>query len=243
MFACPKIFRRIKNLNKTPIEWCDYTHNYMNGCFGCEIEDRCYARIRFAPRQKHRCPRCYEFVPHIHPERWDAPLHYKKPVKIFADSMGDLFDLEPHYIKEILAKMEETYWHTFIVLTKKPQKAVRLSFPRNVWLGVSVTDMKGTWRVDWLNKAQVSVRFVSLEPLRSRMLNDGWNANLDWLIIGGMTGRFAVQPEREWVREILGYVKCPVFLKDNLEYPVIRREFPCESPSEPHKESPRGGKL
>ncbi len=54
----------------------------------------------------------------------DQPLRWKKPRKIFVNSMSDLFhvDVPDAYIDKVFAVMALCYWHTFQVLTKRPER-------------------------------------------------------------------------------------------------------------------------
>ena len=96
----------------------------MVGCTnGCSY---CWAR-RQAKRQKHNCKKCYDFVPHLHPERLDEPLKKRDPFVIGAVFMGDLFDpaMPDSARDEVFGVMAATAQHTFVVLTKQPAGACR----------------------------------------------------------------------------------------------------------------------
>ena len=176
-------------MNKTAIEWCDFTWNPVVGCTkGCEF---CYAR-RQAKRFKQRCQLCYEFVPHLHAERLGEPAKRKKPSRIFVCSMGELFDPELATTVCGDAVFRQQYpWdltravldvprlcpqHTFLVLTKRPEIALEylgydvprfpaLSLSTNVHLGVSVTNQADAdERIPLLLQCNAAVRGVSYEP-------------------------------------------------------------------------------
>jgi len=160
-------------MQKTAIEWCDFTWNPVVGCSrGCKW---CYAR-RLAKRQKHRCEKCYRFEPHLHPERLDEPLKRKTPTKIFVCSMGELFDpaLSFAVARDVYAIAELCRQHLFMVLTKQSARARRFhdewfaDHPavRNLWLGVSVTSQAdANDRLPALQRCEAAVRFVSYEPV------------------------------------------------------------------------------
>jgi protein gp37 len=111
------------------------------------------------------------------PHKLDEPLHWKKPRRVFVDSMSDLFheDVPDEFIWDVLDIIEEASWHTFIVLTKRPERMYDvLSHPDlvcegmypNLWLGVSVEDQKtADERIPWLLKTPAAVRVVSVEPM------------------------------------------------------------------------------
>jgi len=123
------------------------------------------------------------------PERLDQPLHWKKPARIFVDSMSDLFHhiIPVEFIAAVYARMMECTQHTFIVLTKRAERAARLLRPGglvheivagiyqqadlawplpNVWFGVSVENQAAAdERIPLLLETPAAVRFVSCEPL------------------------------------------------------------------------------
>ena len=88
-------------MNKTKIEWTDYTWNSITGCeYNCFY---CYAR-RIAMRFNGH------FKPTFHPDRITQPHKLKKPSKIFVCSMVDLFgDWIPDlWIEAVLATIKYT---------------------------------------------------------------------------------------------------------------------------------------
>jgi protein gp37 len=105
---------------KSGIEWTDATWNPVTGCTkvspGCK---HCYAERlteRFG-RQK------FEDVI-LHPDRLDAPLHWRKPRRVFVNSMSDLFheDVPFEYIDRVFAVMACAPSHTFQILTKRADR-------------------------------------------------------------------------------------------------------------------------
>lgn len=175
--------------DKTGIEWTDATWNPVTGCSkvsqGCKncyaerVFARAYARARvpinFQGKTVMTRQRKFTDV-QCHAERLDQPLRWKQPRKIFVNSMSDLFhDAVPdEFIFKVWSVMFHAHWHTFQVLTKRPERMAawviernRHAKPnRNVWLGVSAEDQE-TFddRVGWLSQTPAAVRFVSLEPL------------------------------------------------------------------------------
>lgn len=153
----------------TTIEWTDETWNPVTGCTkvsqGCK---HCYAeRIfkRFNPGKNFTDVQC-------HPERLEIPLHWRKPRKIFVNSMSDLFheDVPLAFIWDVWSIIQQAPQHTYQILTKRPErmfealKTIDFIQP-NVWIGVSVEDQATTdERIPWLLKTPAAVRFVSYEP-------------------------------------------------------------------------------
>ena len=213
---------------KGGIEWCDFTWNPVVGCT-CRCS-YCYAR-RLAKRFKGRCQQCYEFTPHLHPERLGEPLRRKKPARIFVCDMGDLFDknVPMEWIDRVYRTMNHSPQHTFQLLTKQPHRANTRFWPHNVWLGVSVENQGADFRVRTLRHSAARVKFVSFEPLLGRVHID--LNGIDWIIIGAQT-RPEIQPRVEWVQWLIAEARrvgAAVFLKNNLDWwgPGERyREFP-----------------
>lgn len=108
--------------DKSKIEWTDATWNPVTGCTkvsaGCK---NCYAEREF--------PRVYPgraFTDvRLHPDRLDQPVHWKRPRRIFVNSMSDLFhDAVPdQFIAEVFGIAAWCDRHTFQVLTKRPDRA------------------------------------------------------------------------------------------------------------------------
>ena len=107
--------------DKTKIEWTDATWNPVTGCTkvstGC---DHCYAETiatRFAGTSAY--PNGFQVT--LRPERLDQPIRWKRPRRIFVNSMSDLFhtDVPDDYIAKVFAVMAIASRHTFQVLTKR----------------------------------------------------------------------------------------------------------------------------
>jgi protein gp37 len=158
------------------IEWTNETINPLGwGCYGpggtpekpqpCSY---CYGR-RFAARNTRGCDLCRQFIPHWHPEMLDKSHHWKKPRRIFVQSMGDLFHpCTPQFqIELVLAMVKALPHHTFQFLTKNPKRLREFNpWPPNCWVGTTVTNQADAdERIPLLLHAGASVRFVSVEPL------------------------------------------------------------------------------
>jgi protein gp37 len=125
---------------------------------------------------------------------------------IFVNSMSDLFheDVPGQFIESVLSVMAEAHWHTFQVLTKRSDRLVqlapRLSWPDNVWMGVSVENQRWADRAEDLRKVPARVRFLSCEPLLGPLRLD--LRGIHWVIVGGESGVRARPMKAEWVRDI-----------------------------------------
>lgn len=209
----------------TKIEWCDEVWNPVTGCakvsVGCK---NCYAeRIanRFWGERKFTQVQC-------HPERLEIPLHWKKPRKIFVNSMSDLFHekVSTEFIHEVFKRMMLTGWHTYIVLTKRPArmldyaKSLWSSPLPNVWLGVSVENQQvADERIPLLLQTPAAVRFVSVEPMLGDVYLMPWlerNYKVDWVICGSESGPGARPFDLDWARSLRDQflsADVPFFLK------------------------------
>lgn len=173
-------------MGKTNIEWADEVWNPTTGCIkvsaGCK---NCYAEMiahRFWGARKFTDVQC-------HTDRLDIPLHWRKPRRVFVNSMSDLFhgDVPDEFIAKVFDVMGACEQHTFMVLTKRPNRMkyfLRSSnrptvkskyggwffggkFPlHNVMLGVSVENQEtADERTPLLLQTPAAVRFLSCEPL------------------------------------------------------------------------------
>lgn len=192
------------------IEWCDTTWNPILGCKrvspGC---DQCYAITQARIRAGNPSPKVaaafaglterteagIDWTGQINllPERLHQPFGWRKPRKVFVNSLSDLFheDVPDAYIASIFVVMAATPQHTYQILTKRHGRmrsllnsdafrvmcftaaALRnldlesVAWPLpNVWLGVSVEDQK--WadiRIPALIETPAAIRWVSAEPL------------------------------------------------------------------------------
>ncbi len=195
------------------IEWTDATWNPVTGCTkisrGC---DNCYAE-RFAERFRNvpGHPFSTGFDLTLRPERLDQPIQWQQPRMIFVNSMSDLFHkaIPRRFIDQVFDTMENANWHIFQVLTKRSSimahyLAKRYNgtrVPSHIWCGVSVEDAQAKSRISHLRIAPAAIRFLSVEPLISRLgrLN---LVDINWVIVGGESGPGARPVQIDWIREI-----------------------------------------
>jgi protein gp37 len=191
--------------DNSAIEWTDATWNPVTGCSkvspGCA---HCYAET-FSERWRGVPDHPYEqgFDLRLWPGRLELPLHWKRPRRIFVNSMSDLFheDIPEDYIRRVFEVMEQADWHIFQVLTKRHERLAELAptlpWPRHIWAGVTIENNRFTHRADFLRQVPSAVRFISAEPLLGS-LPDLRLTEIDWLITGGESGPIHRPPKAEW---------------------------------------------
>ena len=195
-------------LNST-IEWTETTWNPVTGCSkisaGCA---NCYAErmaIRLQAMGQPNYANGFEVVMHDH--MLEMPLRWRKPQRIFVNSMSDLFHeaIPDDFILEVFRVMERAHWHRFQVLTKRSRRLSkmrdRLTWPSNVWMGVTVEGAKYLHRIDDLQKTGAAVKFCSIEPLLGPIPTLDLEG-INWIIVGGESGPGARPMKPEWVRQI-----------------------------------------
>ncbi|MFB3883508.1 MAG: DUF5131 family protein [Armatimonadota bacterium] len=179
---------------------------------------------------------CETFFPHFHPERLEKLAHWKKPRRIFMDSMSDWWDpnVKQEWRDECYAAMAANPQHRYLVLTKQPQNLSGWDgddawFWQNecAWIGVTIEGLKQEMRQGQVPEVR---RFVSAEPLFEPFLITG---SVKWLILGADSRRNPYLPGEEAFWEMIRQaddLRIPVFLKDNAlkAYPNLpeRREWP-----------------
>ena len=207
---------------ETEIEWTDVTWNPVAGCSimssGCT---NCYA-MQMAYRLEAMGVDKYKGLTRRSGNRsvWkgivnedrkslDIPIKWKKPRKIFVNSMSDLFHdgVSDDFILEVWNVMRQTPRHSYQILTKRPDRMRDLlatSVPEilpNVWLGTSVENTEVIHRIDELRDVRAAIRFISFEPLIGPVgtLN---LYDIDWAIVGGESGPRARPIEEAWIDDI-----------------------------------------
>lgn len=215
-----------KKMAETHIEWTDSTWNPVAGCSivttGCT---HCYA-MQMAKRLEAMGIAKYAGLTRKTGQRsvWNGvvredhealtiPYGWKKPRKIFVNSMSDLFheSVSNSFIESVWKVMSETPRHNYQILTKRPERMAEFIKFRinkilpNVWLGTSIENAEVVNRIDFLRLTPAAIRFISFEPLVGSVgavdLRD-----VDWAIVGGESGKFARPIKEIWIDEI--YEEC-----------------------------------
>lgn len=214
---------------ETQIEWTDATWNPVAGCTvvsaGCT---HCYA-MEMARRLEAMRVSKYEGltrksggrtvwkgIVREDPDSLTIPLRWRKPRKIFVNSMSDLFheQVSDAFILEVWQVMRDTPHHHYQILTKRPERMARVvselidDVLPNVWLGTSVEDSEVVHRIEHLRAVPAAIRFISFEPLIGPV-GDVDLTDIHWAIVGGESGRNARPIREEWIDEI--HDQCALF--------------------------------
>ena len=234
---------------QTKIEWTDKVWNPDTGCTkvsqGCK---NCYAEREW--KRLSANPKTVYFGREFtnvqcHPHMLLRPLQWKKPARIFVNSMSDLFheEVPQSFIDNVYAVMALCSQHTFQILTKRPERmqeylldvmcvesrrhdiasaATHFGYVRNVdalydsivektehplpnvWFGVSVEDQAtANERIPVLINTPAAVRWISAEPLLAPVDLEPYIQGLDWVVVGGETGKIARPVSDRWIKELL----------------------------------------
>jgi protein gp37 len=195
---------------QSSIEWTELTWNPVTGCSkvsaGCKF---CYAEVmsrRLQAMGLEKYKGGFKKV-RIHPTTLTDPYEWKGSKMVFVNSMSDLFhpDVPVEFIKDVFKVMNDNFGHVFQVLTKRPERVLELNddltWSKNIWMGTSVENKRVINRVDVLRLINASVKFLSCEPLIGSLA--GINlSHIDWVIVGGESGRNPRPMKKEWVLEI-----------------------------------------
>ncbi|MBF2761466.1 MAG: DUF5131 family protein [Ectothiorhodospiraceae bacterium AqS1] len=214
---------------ETRIEWTDATWNPVAGCSmmsaGCT---NCYAmsmakrleamgveKYKGLTRKSGKRTTWKGIVREDH-ESLGIPIRWKKPRKIFVNSMSDLFhpQVTEKFVSKVWQVMSETPRHDYQILTKRPDRMAKMlrdicPVPlSNVWLGTSVEGRDVVHRIDDLRRVPARIRFISFEPL----IDSPGKIDLtriDWAIVGGESSHNARPIKEKWIDEI--YNACRLY--------------------------------
>lgn len=227
------------------ISWTDKVWNPVTGCdavsLGC---DNCYAKKQ--ANWLHGMGQANyknNFKVTCHPHMLDKPSTWKKPCRVFVNSMSDLFhhDVPIEFVRDIFDRMYECERHIFQILTKRPKRMKHIlshigsiynsnNYLPNVWGGVSLENQDQEHRIIDLLNTPLAKRFVSCEPLLGKIVIrsewvKGWDdceQGIDWIIVGCENApKKVIRPcNLDWIYKIVedcNAFKIPVFVKQYVE--------------------------
>lgn len=210
-------------MEKSKIEWTDRTYNPIKtkgGTFYCfkvsPACTHCYAE-RMSSRiagMQHTTEQPYTnrlIYPEMELNREMLASWAKKgkPKRNFVSSMTDIFGefVPDEFVFEILNAMYDAQKQTFQILTKRHERAYKLTIawlamtgikklPINMWIGFSIENqIYAELRLPYLVKIPATIRFISCEPLLSMLNIKPWIKKLHWVIAGGESGnRKTIRP-------------------------------------------------
>lgn len=191
------------------IEWTGMTWNPTTGCTkvsaGCKY---CYAEVMSSRLQAMGIEKYKDgFKVRTHNNALQIPYSWKDSKIVFVNSMSDLFHPKVpfEFIQKVFAVMNDTPQHTYQVLTKRADRLFelhdQLNWTQNIWMGVSVEDSRVVNRIDFLRTTNAKTKFLSCEPLIGPLMNMNLQ-NIDWVIVGGESGRKARPMDELWIWDI-----------------------------------------
>ena len=206
--------------DKTIIAW---THHTFNVVWGCQkVSEGCRNCYAYTLSSRYGYPGIWG-PPKTTSRRvfgeghWSDPRKWQKKAAqdgvtrlVFSSSMCDNFEDHPQVMADlqklwpVIRETPNLHWQ---LLTKRPERITE-SLPAdwgegypNVWLGVSVEDMRVAERVDHLRRIPAVVRFISYEPALGS-LNGLDLSGIDWLIYGGESGPGYRDHDPQWARDM-----------------------------------------
>ncbi|CUW37790.1 conserved protein of unknown function (Putative phage protein Gp37/Gp68) [Magnetospirillum sp. XM-1] len=220
----------------TQIEWSDEVLNPFAGCSRVStVCKNCYAE-RWAYRLTTMGKPGQHYTGVVQNKNgaisWTGEVKFHPEVlqsikgnnKIyFVNSMSDMWHekVDLDWISQCHIAFSKHPENLFLCLTKRAERlgteGHKVIWPSNVWMGVSVGDKHSLAYLEELRKCPAKTKFVSIEPLIED-LGDFELSEIDWVILGGESGKGARIMEEPWVRRIKD-------LCDNQNVPLFFKQW------------------
>lgn len=198
----------------TVVAWTTKTWNPWIGC--AKVDPGCKNCYMFTAQERYgRYPRIVTRT-----KTWDDPKRWQreaaasgKQTMVFTCSWSDWFHVDADQWRDEAWRLVKACSNLdFQILTKRADRiADHLpadwwdGYP-NVWLGVSVSEEKGLWRVGELREIPARIRFISYEPAIGPIADKIDLTGIHWLIYGGESGPGYRPEDKQWARDIMA--KC-----------------------------------
>lgn len=202
------------------IAWCHHTFNpwigcskVHTGCLNCYAEELManrYGRVKWGPSGTRSKTKTWG-----QPIAWNAEAaKLGVRYKVFCASLADVFEDRPEltvWRTELFQLIDKTPYLDWLLLTKRPENIQQMwpdsDYRHNVWCGTSPCDQKTSENsIDKLGKSRLlyDTAFLSCEPLVGpiklrKWLKEAW---IDWVIVGGESGRNARVCDLNWLYSI-----------------------------------------
>lgn len=200
-------------MQKSNIEWCDYTWNPVTGCRrSCSY---CYAQK--IHERFYKTP----FSDIVFHSKRIADKQPKKPSIIFVGSMSDVAYWDRNWIDIILGVCKANMQNTYMFLSKDPKAYCGYNWPSNTMQGLTIEkcESEETRRALWFHALNCPSPFLSIEPLLGIVAPDR-RLKLEMferVIVGAMTGKKVVAPKPEWIESVIDNIGAKnVFWKSNI---------------------------
>ena len=219
-------------MQDSPISWTDKTSNPIRalnletmkeGWFCTKITEgctHCYSEstnLRYGNQLLYNTAELPKIKWILKEKEFDQWFNLKDPKKIFVCDMTDLFheDMPIEFISAIFDAMDRAPWHTYQVLTKRPQlmhdfllsryfwnmHGPEFILPKHLWIGTTVENRKQLGRIDILRKIPAQVRFLSCEPLLESLGSVNLKG-IHWVITGAESGAERRAYREDWAKEL-----------------------------------------
>jgi len=210
----------------TNIEWCDATFNPWIGCTkvseGCKhcyaeaLMDHRYGKARWGPTGTRVRTSAHNWNEPVRWNRQAAKVGVRK--RVFCASLADVFEDRKElqaWRRDLVILMENTPNLQWLLLTKRPENIMSMlgnctsmtpeswlgAMADRVWLGTSVENQEqADKRIPLLMTVPAAVRFLSMEPLIGPVTSG--IAGVQWVIVGGESGKGARPMAAEWAMSI-----------------------------------------
>ena len=172
---------------------------------------------------------------------FNAPLKWKEPRRIFVCELSDFFHPDAdEWREEALGVMERAQQHTYLILTKRPERAFVERLPSSFvdyWLGTTTENQECfDGRVEPLLTLDHSRLWISAEPLlgpinfENTLVDTVYGPHVAHVVVGAESGPNRRECKVEWIEDIVDQCRraqVPVYVKQGSHlYPGRQGDIP-----------------